>query len=284
MKHLPLLILLIYTLTGINGAWANSPELKLKLNELRTTKAAFTFAVIGDNRSGDRVYKKIVRGMMNRKPLFVLNTGDIIPHPGNRDQWKNFQKISKPINVPYFLTPGNHDVDDKKSLAVWREVNDLPGEEDQYSFVVGNSLFIVLNSCEPDHHRKIDGKQLAWLKKVLRSKKYEHKFVFLHHPLFLWKVASHFGESLDKYPDLRDRLHKLFVKNSVDIVFAGHEHSYNRRNVDGVEYIVTGGAGAPLYGGFNHFALLTVDGPIVKMKVIDRKGYMRDEYFIAGPK
>jgi len=33
----------------------------------------------------------------------------------------------------------------------------------------------------------------------------------------------------------------------VDIVFNGHDHSYERSYVNGVFYIVTGGGGAPLY-------------------------------------
>jgi predicted phosphodiesterase len=285
MKLMQNIILLICSLAilNANSAWAMSSAMERDVKKLAAIETPFTFAIIGDNRSGDRVYKKVVRAMMNRKPLFVMNTGDIIPHPGNRDQWQHFRDLSTDIDVPYFLAPGNHDIDDEKSLAVWKDVVDLPGREDYYSFTVGQSLFVVLNSCEPGHDRKIEGHQLAWLKRILGLKKYEHKFVFLHHPLFLWSGATHKGKSLDMYPKLRDNLHKLFVRSGVSVVFMGHEHTYNRRQVGGVEYIVTGGAGAPLYGGFNHFAIVKVDGPLIFMKVIDRKGFMRDEYFIKGP-
>ena len=99
----------------------------------------------------------------------------------------------------------------------------------------------------------------------------------------MWSGASYKGRSLDRYPELRDQLHRLFMSKKVTAVFAGHEHTYKRMKVDGIDYIVTGGAGARLYSGFCHFIILRVDGPIVEAKVIDRKGYLRDEFFLRGP-
>lgn len=259
---------------------AESPQLKATLARLAATAGPFTFAVLGDNRSGDRVYAKVVHQMMLRKPLFAVNTGDVIPHPGNRDQWAHFWETSKEVAVPYFLAVGNHDVDDAESQAVWRDEVDLPGNETSYHFVVGRSLFVVLDSCEPGADRKIAGRQLARLSRTLDPARFEHQFVFLHHPVFLWKGANHEGESLDRYPDDRDRLHQLFVRKRVDAVFVGHEHAYHRMERDGVAYIVTGGAGAPLYGrdNFNHFVLVRVEGPHVEAKAIDREGSLRDEF------
>ncbi len=282
MRRIMLSFILITALAA--PAFATSKAMQKTLGELKATTGDYTFAVVGDNRSGDRVYAKIAAGMMQRKPNVVFNTGDLIPHPGNRDQWDNFWELSKVIDVPYFLAPGNHDVDDAKSLAVWRDEVDFPGREDSYAVVVGKDLFVVLDTCEPGHDRKIEGAQLAWLEKTLDPKRYRYQFVILHHPLFLWKGATHYKSSLDKYPKLRDRLHRLFVEKQVTAVFAGHEHSYKRWPRDGIEYVVTGGAGAPLYGGFNHFMLIEVRGDVVHAKVIDRDGAMRDRFYIRSPK
>ena len=87
---------------------------------------------------------------------------------------------------------------------------------------------------------------------------------------------------MDKYPKLRDALHRLFVQSAVDIVFAGHEHTYKRLDKDGVRYVVTGGAGAPLYSAFNHFMLIDVNGKQIAAKIVDRDGVLRDE-FTMGP-
>ena len=258
---------------------AISKPLSQELVALKNHRGPYTFVVLGDNKNGYRIYKKLISLAMMRRPDFVVNTGDIIVHPGNREQWKRFWDISKKITVPYFLVVGNHDIDDKKSEAVWKDEVELPGNELYYSWTVGRSLFVVLNTCEVDNDKKITGAQLAWLKRTLNPRKYEHQFVFLHHPLYLKKGAYHYGKSLDKYPVLRNELQELLVKKKVDAVFAGHEHTFYRRKVDGVWHVITGGGGARLYGpGFCHFVLLKVNGPRIEVKVIDKNGVMRDEF------
>jgi hypothetical protein len=257
-----------------------------ELKALAAHKGPFEFAVFGDNRSGDAIYKKTIGVVLSKRPMFIINTGDLIPNPGDGDEWKNFWGLSKPISVPYFLTIGNHDVDDEKSLKVWRDEVDLPGNEAYYSFTVGKNLFVILNSCDPEDDRRITGTQLAWLKGVLDPSKYDNQFVFLHHPLFLWKEADHYGESLDRYPEARDVLHNLFVEKKVTAVFVGHEHTYKRQgDRDGVQYFITGGAGAPRYGrdSFNNAMIIKVDGKIVSGKVFDRDDYLRDAFYIKGP-
>lgn len=280
MKKIIFCLAILFQFAVSGTASAESAAIKRTLADLRGVTGPFTFAVLGDNRSGDRIYGKIIHQMMARNPLFAINTGDIIPHAGDREEWANFKKISEKITVPYFLTPGNHDIDDHESEDVWRDEVDLPGLETYYSFTVGKNLFVILNSCEPKKDRRIEGMQFEWLKKILDPDKYDHQFVFLHHPLFLPKNSTYEGKSLDRYPGLRDGLHGLFVERRVDAVFAGHEHTFRRAQKDGVTYIITGGAGAPLYGreSYNNVLIIKVDGPHIGTKVIDRDGMLRDEF------
>jgi hypothetical protein len=75
----------------------------------------------------------------------------------------------------------------------------------------------------------------------------------------------------------------LLAKYKVEAVFAGHEHYYERRAVDGVLYIITGGGGAPIYdkeeyGGYNHFVQVTVNGGKVSAEVVDVNGKVRDRF------
>jgi 3',5'-cyclic AMP phosphodiesterase CpdA len=224
--------------------------------------------------------------VMDRKPAFVVNTGDMIATPGNKRDWAKFWEMSKPITVPYFLTVGNHDAHPKvpKSERLYKEQVDLPGNELYYSFTAGNSLFIVLDSHLNGQEKRIMGEQLQWLEGVLANSTQRHKFVFLHHPLYTDLGKGHHAhDSIDKYPAMRDRLAALFAKFGVDAVFSGHEHYYERRKVNGVFYIITGGGGAPIYdkeeyGGFNHYVLVTVDGDRVTADVVDVKGKIRDTF------
>lgn len=272
-----LFAILFFSLSA-NG---ESQKLKNELALLKAHKGSYTFAVIGDNRSGDNIYNKLVDIIVKQKPLLVMNTGDVIPTPGIVTQWENFKVLSSPIKVPYFIAAGNHDVSKEASEKVWLEQVSFPGNEKYFSFEVGRSLFVVLYGVELKHEKKIEGAQLEWLKKTLDPKKYEHQFVFVHYPLFMQKGDKHYGDSLDKYPEQRDALHKVFVENGVTAVFAGHEHTYRRQApIDGVNYIITGGGGAPKYSEFNHAMFITVDGANIRGKVYDRDSVLRDEFTI----
>ncbi len=261
-------------------------QIQQKLAALEQIRGRFTFIVLGDNRSGDDTYRKIVTMIVERKPDFVVNTGDMIAKPGDRDQWATFWEMSKPVTVPYFLSVGNHDVHANvpRSEKTYRDEVDLPGNKLYYSFTAGNSLFIVLDSCLEGQEKKITGEQLAWLEGVLASSRQKHKFVFLHHPLYTDLGKGHHAhDSLDKYPDRRDAVETLFVKYRVDAVFAGHEHYYQRRTVDGILHIIAGGGGAPVYdreedGGFFHIVRVTVDGDKVSGEAVDVNGKIRDRF------
>jgi 3',5'-cyclic-AMP phosphodiesterase len=259
-----------------------------QLSALEKIHRSFTFAVIGDNKTGkgdDNIYRDLITQAMKHNPDFIVNTGDMISSPRSK-YWDRFKELSKAVSVPYFFTMGNHDLSDKASEALYRKETDLPGNGFYYSFDAGGSLFVVLDSKLPGENKKITDEQYKWLQKVLSNPDYKHKFAFVHHPLFPEKGRGHHYEgSLDKYPKERDRLQSLFVKHNVDIVFQGHEHIYLRKTVDGVMHIITGGGGAPLYadndnGGFHHFILVTVEGETVSGRVIDDKGQLRDTFSI----
>ncbi len=258
-----------------------------KLEELRQIKGRVTFAVIGDTRSGRDIYGKLVKMVMERKPDFVINLGDVVSRPGNLSDWKRFREQSSPITVPYFLAVGNHDAASEESERILREQVALPGNGLYYSFSAGNSLFLVLDSYLVGHKREISGDQLEWLEGLLKTSGWRHKFVFLHHPLYSdWFALS---GTLASKPKKRNILRELLVSNSVDAVFAGHLHFYQRKVFDGLTQIISGGGGAPLiaedeHGGFFHFILLTVDGDNVSGEVVDQDGKVRDSFTLASRK
>ena len=278
-----ILWLLVVCLTAGLAYAETSASLAQRLDKLKNIHGRFSFVVIGDTRSGGVNYSKLVKRAMGYRPDFMVNTGDMVFLP-DQTLWADFWRRSKPVTVPYFLIVGNHDVDDFMGEDLYKEEVDLPGNKLYYSFTVGNSLFVCLDSNIPGQEKQITGGQYKWLERVLSTSGYEHKFVFVHHPLYPEKgKGRHYEESLDKYPAERDRLEALFAKYRVNIVFVGHEHFYSRKIVDGIVQIITGGGGAPLYtedkeGGFYHFILVTVDGSEVTGKVIDIGGKVRDTF------
>ena len=110
----------------------------------------FQFAIIGDRTGGANVEEtfKLAMGQINLlQPEFVINVGDIIE--GYSDQkaelhaeWDGVDKLLNTLEMPFFRTPGNHDIANKTAQEVWRERFGAT----YYSFVYKDVLFMVLDS------------------------------------------------------------------------------------------------------------------------------------------
>ncbi len=241
--------------------------------------ARFTFAVYGDNRPVNSispqpdVFKELIREVNLIHPDFSVLVGDVIY--GYRSdvarlkwQWSDFMSVYKSSIVPIFVAPGNHEMqtenvpDSGNPVAQALYMSHLGRL--YYAFEYGNSLFIVLDTDIVGQSYLVTGRQLQWLKGMLElGRNYKHVFVFLHKPV----VTYEGGDMLDN----AEQLKQLFTQYHVTAVFQGHDHAYYHERVNGVDYYVTGGAGAPLYlrpgsGGVHHYLLVTVDGDKVHVQ------------------
>jgi 3',5'-cyclic AMP phosphodiesterase CpdA len=66
------------------------------------------------------------------------------------------------------------------------------------------------------------------------------RFVLMHDGP--WSVGFH-GDNVDA---IREYV-PIFARRGVDLVLSGHDHEYERGRRAGIDYVVTGGGGAPLY-------------------------------------
>jgi hypothetical protein len=181
-----------------------------------------------------------------------------------RREWETFKNALSVLRKPYHLVPGNHDIWDAESLKIYEGLWGRP----YYDFQANGCEFIVLDTEGLDRPGGIDGEQLEWLGKRLEATKgMRRRFVFLHRPL--WRDSKSGWNSAAR---------AILAKWKVDVVFAGHEHRFaDDGRIDGVRYIITGGAGAPLRGGrgvgaYYHYLLVTVDGKGVSVKVVEPNG------------
>lgn len=241
----------------------------------QTQPEAFSFAVFGDCQPGSREYSPVLEAIADEvgrldapaAPAFVVGVGDYINGSSNqttvRRQWEGFFAGLAPLQarrtIPVGLAPGNHDIMSMRSNA---EIFVEYFERLYHSFDYRGCHFIILNSEALGSEGRIAGAQLRWLQQDLAENS-DARFTFVaqHRPLF--PVDGHVGSSMDMHPEDRDALHRLFVEGGVDCVFHGHEHLYNHQRRDGIHYLITGGAGGPLYasadrGGFHHYLLVTV--------------------------
>ena len=95
--------------------------------------------------------------------------------------------------------------------------------------------------------------------------------------------------------DVREAWCSLFEQYDVDIVFAGHDHDYERTiPINDVVYIVTGGGSAILYGvdmrkwlayaeATYHFCLVKIMGKKLILEAIKPDGSVFDRLVISKP-
>lgn len=212
----------------------------------------FTFAVYGDTRTYPERHRLVVEAMAGDKPHFVVNTGDLVESGRVESQWdERFFWAISPLakDAPFLVVLGNHE----QNSPEYYEGFILPSgggdhEEEWWSVDYGVVHLVGLdtNALTLPHGFARMREQVEWLKEDLAAAREQSKFIFVffHHPLFSSSIAYAPGNT-----GLRQLWHPIFVEYGVDAVFESHCHSYERLIEDGVNYIVTGGGGAPL-GGF----------------------------------
>lgn len=254
------------------------------IEQVKSIEPPFQFAVIGDSRDGEKVYTQLIRRIIERKPDFIIHLGDMISKPHEKE-WLTFFELSKPIDRPFFPVAGNHDVGDTlRGEEIYRKQFLLPEGKTYYAFRAGGGLFVILDS-EKGRGRIIK-EQWSWLEDILSSSNETFKLVFIHRPLFLPMDSLKIGRGMDKYPFDRDDLHRLFLKTKVKAVIAGDDHRYDRREKDGILYIITGGGGAPLSafkdrGGYFHYVWIFVQGGRMEAEVVDLEGQIQDRFVMV---
>jgi predicted phosphodiesterase len=194
------------------------------------------FAVLGDTGTGSSSQQRVadrLAAMRNQFPFeIVLLLGDnLYGGSSDRDYATKFEKPYAALlknNVKFYAALGNHDDTNERFYKPFN-MND----ERYYTFKpAGASVrFFALDT------NYLDTEQLAWLEKELAGSKSDWKIMFFHHPLY--SSGGTHGSALG----IRKTLEPLFVKYGVDIVFAGHDHFYERiKPQQGIYHFVSGGA------------------------------------------
>jgi len=121
-----------------------------------------------------------------------------------------------------------------------------------YSFDYGTAHFVMLDLyCDSTGQNTTAGDVpdhlYEWLENDLNSTAQEQIFVFGHEPAFPQPDADngrirHVGESLDQYPDDRDRFWDLLHTRGVAAYLCGHTHNYSAVEVNGVWQLDAGHA------------------------------------------
>ena len=273
-------------------------------NQAAQPTTAFTFAVIGDsqqfdasNPNGD--FQKAVNNISKANVDSVVIVGDLVSSckgdnecTAKYDSWK---KIMQPLLAKTKMAQGNHDRSGgDKADSIWQKEFELPTNgpsgysELTYSYDVGNSHFVILDSEKPQENI-VNQTQRDWLEQDLSSTSKENIFVFYHEPAY--PVSSKIGESLDAKKTDRDALWQIFKKHNVTAVFNGHEHIISRKSIDGIYQFVFGNTdtfdhdspkpGIAEYAYRGHaYGIVSVKDKEVTVKVYTTDGALLDTFTI----
>ena len=255
---------------------------------LPSVNAPVRFVVFGDSGNGG-TNQGLVRDQLDTVHFdLMLHTGDIVYGGGTLSQYDNefFGEYGEFIeSVPVFPTSGNHDYE-TDSAGPYRQVFAVPenggpyGLERWYSFNWGDVHFVALDT------EQVGAAQADWLAEDLASNDLPWTVVYLHRPPY---SSGEHGSSTR----VRDAFSPLFEEYGVQVVFAGHDHDYERtRLINGVTYVVTGGGGHGTrsvgHSAFTaysedvlHFVQAEVQGDAMLLHAIDAGGREFDSVRIA---
>ena len=208
---------------NIGAIWADKNALS---GELR-------FVVIGDSRSGDAVYEKLLQMSEQYNPLFIVNTGDMVPS-GQKAEFDHYGDLLAGVAIPVIHVPGNHDVE--SGTANYRKYF---GESNWY-FDYGQYRFIGLDNSKGT----FSNTTLAFAEKYLDTAKTAIVFFHKPPPEGRWKVHSMDGGAAWV------KMKNLIADANAPYVIMGHIHLYDEMDVGEVKYIISAGGGAGLYGKY----------------------------------
>lgn len=281
-----------YTIPGGGTGSFKTPPAPARPNQPMPSPPSYSFVVYGDTRTRDDVHARVIAAVDSAGPDFVIHTGDLVSSGEDTALWPNFFKIEKSVlaKAAFFPVLGNHE----RNANQYYEF--LDARAPYYSFNWGNAHFTLLNSDIGSAAAGSEGQdrywreQVAWMEQDLeRSQTADFRFVVAHHPPFT-SVSSRQGGNARM-----EALVPLMTKYRVAAMFNGHDHNYQRFEKGSVQYVTTGGGGAPLYDvdmppayitkkveKTENFVRVKVDGNRAVVEALGIDGRVIDRFELPG--
>jgi Icc protein len=168
---------------------------------------------------------------LRQAPDAVVITGDLVDF-GRGVEYAHLAELLKPLPMPVYLLPGNHDDRDHlreafPHLAYLGESGPI-----QYSVRIGHLQMIATDTSVPGQSRgELDADRLEWLAQALESSRDMPVIVAMHHPPFptlighmdkigLLSGAEALATLISRYPNV-ERIICGHVHRAIDIRFGG---------------------------------------------------------------
>jgi hypothetical protein len=202
----------IWVLGDSGTADASAQAVRNAYLNFTPTIATNLWLMLGDNAYENGTDSEYQVAVFDLYPT-ILRQSVLWPTIGNHD---TAQSSNPPASLPYFAMftlPTNAEAGGMAS-----------GTEKYYSFDYGNIHFICLDSMTSD--RSVTGPMATWLRADLASSTRQWTIAFWHHPPY--SKGSHNSDTESNLVQMRQNFLPILEEAGVDLVLAGHSHSYER--------------------------------------------------------
>lgn len=224
--------------------------------------ARLRFLVYGDDRTNTSDHAKVVQAILAREPdlAFAIQTGDMAQNYPFTQQWPQFFAVERELleRVPVFAVLGNHEtIDLGGEYARWFSPPDFdPAKLVRFSSMDWGQVHVALvdtfDTTRTDSALNlglaggVSDAQVEWLKADLAAAKARGQLLFAAMHQGPWShPAEHVGHGGSV--EVQRKVVPVLTEDGVLATFAGHDHYYERGRLEGLDYFVVGGGGAPLY-------------------------------------
>ncbi|MBU3740978.1 MAG: hypothetical protein FGM24_01710 [Candidatus Kapabacteria bacterium] len=225
---------------------------------LAETLPSVRIAVVGDmQRTGTIEFwrernvdasERILAHVAAEQPAALFLLGDMVWWGSSDVEWDRFDSVMRPVsaaNIPVHPILGNHEYlgDTARGMRnVRMRFPEMRHDADVH--VIDSIAFVLINTNVSAMTDSADRRLRQWFAYTLRRLDADPSVLFVvvcgHHPPF---TNSRITRPNKKVQD-RYLWHVQHAAKTA-FWFAGHAHSYERFEVDGKQYIVAGGGGAP---------------------------------------
>lgn len=231
---------------GGEGAW--SPIHSFTTPGAPGSFDTFKVALAGDSRGAYSTWGALVAAMESHAPDFYLFSGDMVELGLDQGEWDAWFAATGDVLSRKAFVPavGNHEFLAANYFAQFS----MPGRELWFSIDFGTLHVTSLADMNLDEGT-LFGEEANFLDQDLASTDLPFKMAMHHFPAYSTCTTHGSNETV------RSAWVPTFERHGVDLVLSGHNHIYERSvpvrdggevpTGEGTVYLVSGGAGAPLY-------------------------------------
>lgn len=199
-----------------------------------TGGGAYRFGVVGDLHYRDSTASRIAESARSRGLDFFLLVGDFVNQP-NSDEYSWALALSDKFAGPVYTAYGNHEGFREGYMNFYRGLFGTTN----YAFTHKGDFFLVLDSADQSISREV----YRYAESELNQSGSGLKMMFMHVPPF-----DEFGMRNNSFNSRFQaaRFLNMALDKGVDIIFAGHIHTYQEFWVDAIRNVIVGtGGGRP---------------------------------------